>query len=135
MVMTAKHWPPAKKRQKSTWNIGRNRLACGYGIGPKRWCRAALNAKSVPFRGVTLPEVWQRRLGVAKTGTAKAGSDGKRDRKISDREVSSAARVFMNVAPGERFATPRRNRGEGCVVKTYAWIARALNKKTARIHA
>jgi hypothetical protein len=73
--------------------------------------------------------------GETKAGIAKAGSDGKRDRKISDREVSSAARVFMNVAPGEGFATPRRNRGEGCIAETYAWIARALNKKTARIHA
>src|SRR5580704_15262751 len=34
-----KHLGPRKKRlgprQKSTWNIGRNRLACGHGIGPR----------------------------------------------------------------------------------------------------
>ena len=75
-----------RPRQKSTWNIGWNRLICGHGIGTKHWCRAALNARSSASRGPAsrglAAQARETRAGTAKPKTATAGSDGKRDRQI-----------------------------------------------------
>jgi hypothetical protein len=51
----------------------------------------------------------------AKPETATAGSDGKRDRQISDREVSSVLRALTNGARDESLATCGKAAGEGCV--------------------
>ena len=50
--MNLQYWAPAKKQQKSTWNVARNRLASGHGIGPRRLGAAPpRSARSDPPRG------------------------------------------------------------------------------------
>ena len=89
--------PGVKPRQKSTggpakntWNIGRNRLACGHGIGLETRRRVARKARSA-----NLKELGSRRLAperLAAQSTRKANA-GKRALKASESWISKAASV------------------------------------------
>src|ERR1700724_1154012 len=109
--MRAKHWTPAKKR----FDPGKKALGISAGTDELAATESARDDGAAPprmpgagFLRVRLPEVGSAGPAKSESRKAKAGTDGRRDRHHSYRDVHRLARICTEQSRAQRgFATPR----------------------------
>jgi hypothetical protein len=98
--------PGVKPRQKSTggpakntWNIGRNRLACGHGIGLETRRRVARKAQSANLKELGSGRLAPERLAAQSTRKANAGKRALKQAKAGYRKPHRSAYEIARFRP------------------------------------